>query len=51
MLEKIRTFFGKMRGLHGEREVVVQQGSAWVCTRCRIVFLTKEAGEKHDCKG
>jgi hypothetical protein len=49
MLEKIRTFFGKVRGLHGERKVIVQQGSAWVCTRCRMVFLTKEAGEKHGC--
>lgn len=51
MLEKIRTFFGRVRGLRGERKVVVQQGAAWVCTKCKMVFLTKEAGEKHECKG
>lgn len=51
MLEKIRTFFGRLRGLHGNRKTVVEQGTAWVCTTCRMVFLTKQAGEKHECKG
>lgn len=51
MLEKIRTFFGKVRGLHGDKRTVVEQGSAWVCKSCKMVFLTKQAGDKHECEG
>jgi len=50
MLEAIRTFFGKLRGLHGNRQTVVQQGTMWHCTKCHMIFTTKEAGEKHDCR-
>jgi hypothetical protein len=48
MLEEIKTFFGKLRGLHGQRKVVVEQGNLWRCTKCHFIFLTKEEGEKHD---
>jgi hypothetical protein len=51
MLERIRTFFGKEKGTHPNKATVVEQGSAWYCKQCRLVFLTKEAGEKHECKG
>jgi hypothetical protein len=49
MLEKIRTFFGKERGLHGDRRTIVSQGSAWYCTDCRLIFLSKSESEKHSC--
>jgi len=48
MIEQIKTFFGKMRGLHGQRKVVVEEGLIWKCTKCHFIFLTKEEGEKHD---
>lgn len=50
MLEKIRTFMGKVRGLRGERKTIVEQGFVWRCTKCNLVFLTRTAGEQHDCK-
>ena len=50
MLEAIKTFFGKVRGSHGERRTVVQEGLVWRCTKCYLVFTTKLAGEQHDCK-
>ena len=49
MLEKIKTFFGREKGTHPSKSTVVAQGTAWYCTECRLVFLTKEAGEKHEC--
>jgi hypothetical protein len=48
MIEQIKTFFGKLRGGHGHRKVVVEQGLLWKCTKCGLIFLTKEEGEKHD---
>jgi hypothetical protein len=50
MLEAIRTFFGKVRGSHGERKTVVQEGLVWRCSNCYLIFTTKLAGEQHDCK-
>lgn len=50
MLETIRTFFGKVRGLRGERKTIVEQTMMWRCTKCHLVFVTKSAGEQHDCK-
>jgi len=48
MIEQIKTFFGRMRGGHGHRKVVVEEGLMWRCTKCHFIFLTKEEGEKHD---
>jgi len=48
MIEAIRTFFGKMRGAHSQRRVVVEEGLIWKCTKCHFIFLTKEEGERHD---
>jgi hypothetical protein len=50
MLEHIRTFFGKLIGAHADKQTVVVVGSAWTCTKCKLVFLIKEAGEKHKCQ-
>lgn len=49
MLEAIRTFFGKLRGLHGNRQTIVEQGFVWRCTQCNLIFLTRTAGEQHGC--
>jgi hypothetical protein len=50
MLERIRTFFGKVYGQHAQKTTVVAQGSAWYCTECRLVFVTKAAGDQHSCE-
>lgn len=50
MLERIRTFFGRTKGMHQDKTTVVAQGTAWYCTECKLVFLTKQAGDKHSCE-
>jgi hypothetical protein len=50
MIEAIRTFFGKLRGERGDRKTVVEQGTLYRCTKCKLIFLTKSAGEQHDCQ-
>ena len=50
MLERIRTFFGREKGTHTNKTTVVAQGSAWYCTECRLVFVTKSAGNNHSCE-
>jgi hypothetical protein len=50
MIEQIKTFFGKMRGLHGQRKVIVEEGLIWRCTKCHLIFITKKAGEQHPCQ-
>ena len=50
MLERIRTFFGREKGTHPNKSTIVAQGSAWYCTDCRLVFITKAAGDKHSCE-
>jgi hypothetical protein len=49
MLERIRTFFGRLIGPHADKKTVVAMGSAWACTKCRLVFITKREGDKHEC--
>lgn len=50
MLERIRTFFGREKGMHPNKATIVAQGSAWYCTECRLVFVTKAAGDQHSCE-
>lgn len=50
MLKQIRTFFGKVHGIHQDKKTVVQQGTAWVCTECHLVFLAKQEATKHSCE-
>jgi rubrerythrin len=49
VLEAIKTFWGKVRGLHGERSTIVEQGFVWRCTECNHVFLTRTTAEQHPC--
>ena len=46
MLKHIRTFFGRTKN----KTNIVEQGSAWYCTECKLVFLTKAAGDQHNCE-
>ena len=48
MIEAIRTFFGKLRGSHGERRTIVEQGLIYRCAKCQLIFLTRTAGEQHE---
>jgi hypothetical protein len=50
MIEKIRTFFGNTKGIHRDKTTIVAQGTAWYCTECRLVFVTKLAGDQHSCE-
>jgi hypothetical protein len=50
MLERIRTFFGRTKGIHQNKSTIVAQGTAWYCTDCKLVFLTKSAGDSHSCE-
>lgn len=44
MLETIKKFFTKrQRG-------IVEQGFVWRCTKCNLIFLTRTAGEQHECR-
>lgn len=49
MIEAIRTFFGRLRGVHSDRKVIVEEGRLWHCTKCRLLFVTKQEAEKHKC--
>jgi len=49
MIEAIRTFFGKLRGERGDRKTIVEQGLVYRCTKCQLIFLTRIAGENHEC--
>jgi len=48
MIEAIRTFFGRLRGLHGNRKTIVVEGRIWRCTKCNTIFISKSA-EQHEC--
>lgn len=50
MLEMIKTFFGKVRGQHQEKRTIVVEGELWLCTECKMIFLSKQAGEQHTCQ-
>jgi len=50
MLEKIKTFFGREKGMRPNKSTIVAQGSAWYCTECGLVFITKSAGDQHSCE-
>ena len=43
MLERIRAFFKP-------ESTIVAKGTAWYCTECRLVFVTKQAGAQHSCE-
>ena len=43
MIETLKKLFRK-------RSDIVEQGFVWRCTKCNLVFLTRTAGEQHDCR-
>jgi hypothetical protein len=47
MIEPIRAFFGKIRGLRGDRQTIINQTMMWRCTVCGEMFKTKEEGNIH----
>jgi len=49
MLERIKTFFGKLYVQHADKTTIVEVGEAWYCTEC-LVFITKSAGKNHSCE-
>jgi hypothetical protein len=42
MIEKIRAFF--------RSKTIVERGAAWYCSECKLVFVTKQAGDQHNCE-
>ena len=44
MLETLKKIFKK------QRDEIVEQGFVWRCTKCNLIFLTRTAGEQHDCR-
>jgi hypothetical protein len=50
VIEQIKTFFGRTKGLHHDKQTVVVESAAWRCTLCGKVFLTRQAGEVHGSK-
>jgi len=46
MLNQIRTFFGRIKN----KTNIVAQGTAWYCTECKLVFITKAASDQHSCE-
>ena len=46
MIETVRTYNGKVVGLHQEKRTVVRQGVAYRCTKCGTVWLTVPSNHK-----
>ena len=51
MIEKIRTLFGKMRGVYGRKQTIMVESIAWRCRKCSTIFLVEEEANQHSCKG
>lgn len=51
MIEKIRTLFGKMRGVYGRKQTIMTEACAWRCRKCSTIFLDEEEAKQHSCKG
>jgi len=49
MIEAIRTFFGRIVGMHQNKRTVVVEGQLWRCTKCKMIFITKSAADNHEC--
>jgi hypothetical protein len=49
MIEAIKTFFGKLRGQHGAKRTVIEEGLLYRCTKCHLIFTTKSAANEHAC--
>jgi hypothetical protein len=47
VLEKIKTFFGRVRGQHGNKETIIVEGFAWRCRICGQIFLNETIAKEH----
>lgn len=47
MLEPIRAFFGRIKGLHPNAMTVVSESTMWRCKVCGNIFNSKEEGNIH----
>jgi hypothetical protein len=50
IIEMIRTFFGRVRGLHGNKETIIVESVAWRCRICGEVFLDESLANEHKGK-
>jgi YgiT-type zinc finger domain-containing protein len=50
MIRKIRTFYGKRHGQHGNKVTTIDQGEAWLCEKCGEVIFFEHLVPKHFCK-
>ena len=50
MIVKIRTFYGRTKGVRGDRQTDVVMGTAWLCQKCGEVILYEHLTPKHYCK-
>ena len=50
MIRKIRTFYGKQNGQHGDKKTTVNIGVAWLCEKCGEVIFFEHLVPKHFCK-
>jgi len=48
-LKEIRTFFGKLYGNYGRKELRMVQSKAYECAKCQQIFLNKQQGIHHEC--
>jgi hypothetical protein len=49
MIETIKTFWSKIRGLRGDRRIITVEGLVWRCTKCHHIFLTEVTAKEHTC--
>jgi hypothetical protein len=47
MLEPIRAFFGRIKGLHPNARTVVSESTMWRCKVCGNIFNSEEEGNIH----
>jgi hypothetical protein len=48
--DAIKKLFGRIVGRHENKNTVVVEGSLWKCTKCKLIFIAKSAGEQHPCQ-
>jgi len=47
VLEPIKAFFGRVKGLHPNTKTVVAESTLWRCKVCGNIFNSKEEGNIH----
>jgi hypothetical protein len=49
MIEAIKKILAKVSLQREYTQTIVAKGELWRCTKCKMVFLNRVAGELHDC--